>query len=189
MPDGQDEQPSNVTPEEQQLYEELVARGIVLLYDSKTKKIRSGILEMMKADPNDPAGCLGEAAGSIMSRVEEVAAEGNVPADRDMLMQAGAEIFEQVAEAATEEGVYDFDKDDAAFQKAYLIAVDTTRQNAVAGGRLTDEQAQADFGEIAQADQDGRLDELMKSLGGEGVPQQAPQEQAPPPPRGLMGGR
>ena len=187
-PEAEDEQASNVTPEEQQLYSELVARGIILLYDAKTKKVRPGIMEMLKADPNDPATCLGEAAGTIMSRVEEAAADGGVPADRDMLMQADAEIFEAVAEAATAAGVHDFEQDDEAFNKAWLIAVDTTRQNATSAGRLNPEQEQADFDELAAADRDGRLDEIMRSLGGEGG-QQPPQEQAPAPQRGLMGGR
>ena len=186
-----DEQASNVTPEEQALYEGLVARGIVLLYDSKTKRIRTGILEMLKADPEDPAGCLGEAAGTIMSRVEEAAADGGVPADRDMLMQAGAEIFEQVAEAATAEGVHDFEQDDAAFNKGWLLAVDATRRNAEEAGRLDPEQEQMDFDELAAADKEGRLSEIMGQLGEGGG--QAPQQEepAPPPagPRGLMGGR
>lgn len=182
----EEEQAANVTPEEQALYEELVARGTMLLYDGKTKKIRAGVLEMMQADPEDPAACLGEAAGTIMSRVEEVAAEGGVPADRDMLMQAGAEIFEQVAEAATAAGVHDFEQDDEAFQRAYLIAVDTTRTNAQTAGRIDAQQEQADFAEVAQADKDGRLDEIMRSLGGQAGQDQAPPEEPPARP-GLRG--
>lgn len=178
-----------VTPEEQQTYDEVVARGTMLLFDGKSKKIRSGILEMLKADPEDPATCLGEAAGTILSRVDEALAEGGVAADDDLKMQAAAEIFEQVAEATTAAGIYDFEQDDDAFNKAWLIAIDTARQNAQAAGRADPEQDRMNFDEIAAADQDGRLDALMGQLGGAQPSDAPPEPPAPPASRGLMGGR
>lgn len=159
-------------PESQAMYEEWVARGILLIFDAK-QGLRPGIRQMLESGGDDPATALGQAAGLVIARVDEAAANDGVEVDGDLRDQASAEIFEVLADAATQAGIYDFENDDAAFQKAFLIAADTWRQQAQESGRIDPEKAKMDLEELGAADRDGRLDQIMQGLGEEEQP--APQ--------------
>lgn len=162
------------SPEEQAMYEEFVARGIMLALDPE-QGLRPGIREMLESGGDDPATALGQAAGLVIARVEEAAAKDGVEVDGDLREAAAAEIFEVMAEAATQAGIHDFAGDDAAFEKAFLIAADTMRVQAQEGGRLDPEKAKMDMEELAAADREGRLDQIMQGLSAE---EQAPVEGA-----------
>jgi hypothetical protein len=154
------------SPEEQAQYEEIVARGLMLIFDAE-EGIRPGIRQMLDAGGDDPGTALGQAAGLVIARVEDAAAKDGVEIPDDMREAAAAEIFENLADAASEAGIHDFRQDDAAFQKAFLIAADTMRLQAQESGRLDPEKAKMDMEELAGADREGRLDQIMQGLGGE----------------------
>ena len=154
------------SPEEQAMYEEIVARGILLIFDAD-QGLRPGIRQMLESGGDDPATALGQAAGLVIARVEDAAAEDGVEVEDDIREKAAGEIFEVLAEAATQAGIHDFVQDDAAFQKAFLIAADTMRVQAQESGRLDPEKAKMDMEELAAADREGRLDAIMQSLGEE----------------------
>jgi hypothetical protein len=167
------------SPEEQQMVEEIVSRGVMLIFDEK-EGIRPGIRQMLEAGGDDPATALGEAAGMVIARVEDAAAEDGVEVPDDVRMEAASQIFENLADAATQAGIHDFGQDDEAFQKAYLLAADSMRLHAQESGRLDPEKAKMDMEELGAADREGRLDQIMQGLGG--------QEQAAPAPQAPAGG-
>ena len=148
------------SPEEQQAYDEYVSRGILLLFDEGTQELRPGVVQMMQ-DEDDPAAGLGEAVGNIVSRIDDEAQKAGVEFDPAVREAAATNIFEVAAQAATNAGIHDFENDDEAFQRAYLIGVDTVRQADTAAGRVTPEKAQADMQALAQADQAGQLQAML----------------------------
>ena len=162
------EQESNVSPEEQQAYEEIVARGLELIFegdDESSAKVRPDVLKALKDE--NPREALGEVAGSIVFRVVQAGREAGVEIDDDMAEQAGAEIFEVLAEIATKRGIYDFQGDNKEFQAAWLLAVDKYRLLMQDDGGLDPDAQQGNMNELAAADQDGRLSQIMGQLGGE----------------------
>lgn len=148
------------SPEEQQAYDEYVSRGIMLLFDEQTQQLRPAVAQMMQ-DEDDPAAGLGEAVGNIVSRIDDQAQQEGIEIAPDVREAAATNIFEVAAQAATNAGIHDFEADDEAFQRAYLIGVDTVRQADVATGRTSPEKAQADMQALAQADQAGQLQTML----------------------------
>lgn len=156
QPQGQQQ----ASPEEQQLHDELVARGVMLLLDEKTNDFRPGVREAI-ADADDPAAGLGEAVGTVVGRIDDQAAKDGIQIPPDVREAAGVAIFELAAAVASRKGIHDFENDDEAFQRAFLIGVDTVRQQDVAAGRMDPEKAKADFAAMAQADQAGQLGAML----------------------------
>lgn len=148
------------TPEEQAAYDEYVSRGIMLLFDEGTQELRPGVVQMMQNE-DDPAAGLGEAVGTIVSRIDDEAQKAGVEFDPAVRESAATNIFEVAAQAATNAGIHDFENDDEAFQRAYLVGVDTVRQADTAAGRVTPEKAQADMQALSQADQAGQLQAML----------------------------
>lgn len=148
------------SPEDQQAYDEYVSRGILLLFDEQTQQLRPAVAQMMQ-DEDDPAAGLGEAVGNIVSRIDDEAQKAGVEFDPAVREAAATNIFEVAAQAATNAGIHDFENDDEAFQRAYLIGVDTVRQADTAAGRVDQGKAQADLQALAQADQAGQLQGML----------------------------
>ena len=167
VPEGTVPGDAIATPEEQAIYDGLVARAFEVIFvgdDADTANLRPEIIEALS--DGDPAEDLGEVAGTVFARVMQAAREDDVEMDEDLEIAAGAEVFVVLAQAMTYAGLYDFEQDDEAFNAAWLIAADQYRRIGVATGAVDMEKEQAAFQDVVAADQDGRLDAMMAQLGG-----------------------
>lgn len=151
------------SPEEQQLYDEIVSKAYTLIFDEKAGKVREPVLEHLKGD--DPIEALAQTAAQVFGRVMQAAAEDGVQIPGDVKEAAGAEVFETMAEIASEAGIYDFMGDDKAFQAAFLRAADGLSNIERQNGSIDIEATKGEFAEMAAMDKDGRLDAILASLG------------------------
>jgi hypothetical protein len=151
------------SPEEQQMYDDFVTRAKMLIFDQETEEVRPAVVKMLEGD-DDPKAALGQTAASIAFRVLQEAEKGGVQIPEDVMMEAGQEIFSDVAQVASAVTGVDFMADDQAYEGAFYIAVDELRQMLTSAGMVDVEQEKAAFQEMAAADADGRLSEMMGGL-------------------------
>lgn len=152
------------TPEEQALYDDIVGRAYLLIFDEKGGTVRKSVLDSLSGE--EPKEALASTAASIFARVLQAAAQGGVEVPGEVKEAAGAEVFETLAEVASKAGVYDFMGDDQAFEAAFLLAADTLRQIETESGTLDPEAAKADFAGMVEADKSGELAAAMQAAGG-----------------------
>ncbi len=172
-PPANDQQGEPATPEEQAMYDEVVSRSYLLMFDEKTRKPRASVVKMLKS--GDPKQALGEAAANIFFRVEQAAAKAGQPIPDSVKEGAGADVFSKMAELATKVGETDFMADDDAFAGAWYVAVNTLQNLEKQGGMEDPEKTSADFDQLIQADQSGQLAAMMGTAPAAPPPAMPPQ--------------
>ena len=162
--------PNAASPEEQQQYDQIVSNAMTLIY---SREATPAILAMLQGD-GDPVEGLARAASTIMMRVIQSGAQAGVPLSGDVVMHAGTEVFEDLAELSKEAGIEDFSQDQEAFEKAYFLALDYARKGLQDAGMLDPATADADLQKLQRMDADGQLEPMMMGLAGQdaGGPQQ-----------------
>ena len=154
------------SPEEQDLYNRLVERAEDLLFegDGANAKFRKGIIEALKEE--NPQEALGQTAATVFHRVIQAAADAGQKVPGDVKEAAGEEVYSVMAEAASNLGIHNFMEDQQAFDAGWLIAADHLRVLEQESGTLDQDEAAAEFQQLAEMDQDGRLEQIMAGLGG-----------------------
>lgn len=181
----------NVSPEEQQQYEEFVLSAMALIYDAapdspdqaqgaapkgKNAVVRPGILKLLDDDPSDLRGILGNdelkqfsplvaiAATAVIITVEiQKLAGDEKPAD-DIVMHGSAAIIEELAEIWMRRNKQEMSQDD--IHKALSMAADIYREVGADAG-LVDENALKDqFADLVKADKSGNLESVSPELAG-----------------------
>ncbi len=147
------------SPEEQEMYDEIVARAYLLIFDEKSRKPRDSVVKMLSE--GEPKAALGQAAATIFFRVEEAAAKAGIKVPGEVKEAAGAEVFSTMAELATKVGTTDFMTDEDAFAGAFYIAANELQNMESSAGMLDEQETSAEFDEIIAADQDGRLAQIV----------------------------
>lgn len=176
MPEASGDGEAMATPEQQQVYERFVAKALLVIYD---QAMMPKILDMISVA--DPKKGLATATAMVVGRVLAAAQKAGQEVDGDILLHAGTEIFEDLANLATVAGIYDFNGDQDALEGAFFLALDEFRtQNA---GAIDPEPFKRDLSEMEARDKDGELaNDFMALEGGsegEGEEPEArpPQEQ------------
>jgi hypothetical protein len=141
-----------------------VSRSYLLIFDEKAGKVRPEILDSLQE--GDPKEALANTAATVFSRVMQAAQKGGVQIPGEVKEAAGGEVFSTLAEIATKVGTADFVNDQQLFDAAFMLAADTLRQMETDAGTLDPEAAKADFAQMAEMDKDGRLQQILSSLGG-----------------------
>lgn len=161
---------ANVTPEEQQQYDQFVANGMQLLYN---KKAMPQLLQMIAGD-GDPVEGLANALVMVVTRLEDSAGEQGTQLSPDVMMHGGTELLEQMADLAEKGGVHEFDEKE--MESALYMAMDMYRSTRQQQGKLPEDQLKADMQQLVQADQAGELDQIIpgidqyaKKMPGQGV--------------------
>lgn len=161
---------SNVSPEEQQIYDQVMDKASQLIYGDG--KVMPEILESLKPaqEPaQDPAGgnpavlALANTATQIIQKLDTSSREQNVTIPDDVLYHAGTEIIELLAEVAEKAGFHDYSEDE--LNGALVQTVDNYRPIAEEMGRTDADTLKQQFGEIQQADEQGKLGEMLPGLG------------------------
>ena len=175
-----------VSPEEQEQSDRLVINGLNLIYDSQT---RGRILETLDGN-GDPVDGLAATAVSVWQHLLTSAEQNGFKATGDAMMNAGREIFENLAEYSTRAGLYDFAQDPDALEGAYFRALDDIRVVLQQSGKISPETAQQDMARLQEMDQSGELEKKMLALAEKDQAGQQSQEeqQEEPRGRGLMAG-
>jgi hypothetical protein len=192
------EQESNVSPEEQQIYDSVVGKAADIIYGKG--KVMPQIVDALKpakdapaqdaadpsADTSDPAKgnpavlALANTAVQVVSKIDASAKDAGQHIPDDVLYHAGSEIVAMLAEVAEAAGFHDYS--DQEINGAFIQAVDMYRPIAEASGRTDDKTLKDQFGQILQADSQGQLGQMLPGLdsGGnapQGAPQGMPQQQ------------
>ena len=157
-PTGGDEQP-NVTPEEQQTYDQFVDNAFSAIYDDKSLP---RIIESLAGDGN-PVDGLANTAVSIVVRVLDSAEQAGQAIPPDVVFGAGVEIIENLADLAGKAGVHEFTEQE--IEGATFQAMDLYREMKGRDGGAARPQIVQDFNNIVELDQAGRLDEVAPGLG------------------------
>ncbi|MCO5072132.1 MAG: hypothetical protein M9944_13080 [Rhizobiaceae bacterium] len=168
--------PNAATPEEQQQYDQIVAKAYDLIYDNKTMP---AIVETLKGE-GDPIEGLARTTSSVMLRVIQSGMQANVPINGEVAFHAGTEVFEDLADLSREAGVKDYTQDQDGMEKAYFLALDYSRQAFQDAGILDPAAADADLQALQKMDQDGQLEQMMMGLAERDAGGRQPQS------RGLM---
>jgi hypothetical protein len=159
----------NVTPQEQALYERTVGGALLAIFDGKALQ---GTVEALKGD--DPAQGVAMVTGAAMARVAEAAMRKGQRIPTDVLMHAATEVFENVAEFAAKTGAgAGLMEDPAAQQRALVMAFEEMRAS-LPPGAIDEQEAQADFAEVQQADKSGQAPAFMQQAAGAAPKAQPP---------------
>lgn len=187
----EDEDLSNVSPEEQAAYTDLVVTAKELLYSGG--KVRPEILAMLDEDPSDLKEVLGAsaevweqpspddpnktvwqaqqplfalAATCVVVLLEAVQKTGimeKAPEDAgSIILHAGQEVMEDIAELAQRVGLYDYSE--AELAEAFRKGADLYRDAAAEAGLVNMDEAAGEFEQITNASREGRTDELLPGL-------------------------
>lgn len=154
---------TNATPEEQEQYNMFVSQAYNLIYDDA---MMPQIIEMLKGE-GDPIEGLARAASMIISRVRASAIEAGMELSGDVLLHAGTEVLEDLAELSKEAEVKDYTQDPDALEGAYFRALDIFRMELQENGELDPQANQADLELLAQMDEAGELETVFSNLANE----------------------
>jgi len=159
----------SVSPEEQKQYDQFVKNGMNLIYDEGGL---GKIVESLKGGEN-PIGGLANTLVSVVSRLEDSAEQNKQQISGDVLYHGGVELMEQLAEMAEAAKIHEFSEED--LESALYLALDQYRAMRQEQGKLPEERLKADFQTMLQAENEGRLDEILPGI--EEYAQKAPQGQ------------
>ncbi|MFN8828843.1 MAG: hypothetical protein ACK50Q_01150 [Labrys sp. (in: a-proteobacteria)] len=167
-----DQAEGTASPEEQADYERLVTNAMKVVYGDG--EVNPQILDTLQAG-DDPIAALGEATATVVMSLIRSARKAGKELSADVLFHAGTEIFEDLANLATEAGIHDFNNDPDALEGAFFIALDRVRLMQEQDGSLDKPAAESDLQALQQEDQSGALrDRLMAMEGDDSAPQEDP---------------
>ena len=178
----QDQTPGvqQASPEEQAELERFVGRAEQLIFSKQAYPAFVGILKQ-----GEPSDALANATVVAVNKVNETAEQADTQLGGDILMAAGKEIVQRLADVATQEGIFDFHKDQDKIDASFFKAVDDFRQMQEAAGKIDKNVAQEDLAMLAELDRQGKLGPLLRAL--DEADQQMMQPEQPKP-MGLSGG-
>lgn len=152
---GAEGEASNVSSEEQKVYDQVVGNALKMISSPKT---RGGILRMLQGDGNPEEG-LATTAATVVKRVLDSARQAGMRVSGDIMFPAGQEIFGALADLQADAGIADLD--DEQTERAMLRGLDLFRDMASADGSLDKAAFERDFAAMMEADKAGRLDEMV----------------------------
>lgn len=164
--DEDGEQP-NVTPEEQAQYDSFVNNGLKVIYGKgenpdEEPGARPDILNRLK-ESSDPLENLANTTVWLVTMLETSAEKGGTQLDDGVIMHGGKAILEELAEVSEAAGIHDYSEKE--MEGAWYKGLDLYRETATQDGRVDPDQLKQQFGEIEEADKQGRMGDLLPQLG------------------------
>jgi hypothetical protein len=170
-----DDEGGNVSPEEQEAYEDFVLAGMELLFAGG--KAKPEIVKLLDDDPSDIRAALGDviddetwaqkgpiaalAAASVIV-VSQVIEQMGSPPEASIVFHGGKELLEQIAELGEKAGIRDYSE--AELGEAFRMGADLYREVAKDRGWIDEEEAKAEFEGLKTAEKEGRLGEILPEL-------------------------
>lgn len=154
----------NVSPEEQAQYERFVDAGQQIIYGEALPQIEQRL--QATQDQGDgvggPVDDLANVIVMVVQKVKETATSAGEDLSPDVIHHGGIMLLEDLAEYAEAKGIHSFTEQD--LEAAYLRALDLYRETERQEGRLSDEQLNAEFGQIVEANEAGQLEALLPGI-------------------------
>lgn len=170
-PDESDEdgEMPNVTPEEQAQYEAFVNNGLEVIYgkgegESGEPGAREDILNRLR-ESSDPIENLANTTVWLVTMLETSAESGGVQLDDAVVMHGGKAMLEELAEVAEAANIHDYSEKE--MEGAWYRGLDLYRETATEQGRIDPDMLKQQFGEIEEADRQGRMGDVLPQLGSE----------------------
>jgi len=157
-PNDLDDEPQNVTPEEQEQYNRFVTNGMLLMYE---KERLPTLLKTIAGDGNPVEG-IANALVSIVSRLDDSADKAGAQVSGDIKYQGGVELMEQLVELAENAGIHTFS--DKEMEDATLLALDTYRASKQQAGALPVDELSQDFEALLAAEESGELEQVLPGV-------------------------
>ncbi|MCA0276238.1 MAG: hypothetical protein LCH86_09550 [Proteobacteria bacterium] len=148
------------SPEEQQQYDHFIGKAYELTYN---REMLPKVLDLLQGE-GDPKEGLARAAALVIGRVSAAAQQAGEKLTGDVLLHAGTEVFEDLANLSTEAGIHDFGEDRDGLEGAYFRALDLYREMMQQSGQLDEAAAAQDLDRLMKADQDGQLEAMFRRL-------------------------
>tara|TARA_R110000868_G_scaffold34552_10_gene124791 strand:+ start:4655 stop:5302 length:648 start_codon:yes stop_codon:yes gene_type:complete len=187
-----DEQAANVTPEEQAAYDKFVGNAMEIMYpQGQQAQVAQTIVAQLSGEQSDeaakmfaeaqpplgntPIDNLAATTTMIVVTLEDSAAQSGADIPDEVVMHAGQEILEQLADIAEAANIHDFQEEE--LEGAFYRATDLYR---ISSSRVDPESLSQEFGQVQQADQQGTLGQLLPGIEQrmqQGQPEQGEQEQ------------
>lgn len=178
-------QPQQASPEEQLQYEKFVAKAWDLVYD---KAMLPKVVDMLGGE-GEPMEGLARTTALVVGRVATAAEQAGEKLSGDVVLHAGKEIFEDLADLSATFKVKDYTKDPEALEGAYFRAMDHFRVMMQQAGRLDQGAAQKDMEMIQQMDESGEFEQMLRGLAEQDSAGTRKQEKARSGQSGLTGGQ
>ena len=148
----------NVTPQEQDLYDATVGQAYNVIYDDKAMP---AVLERLAT--GDPVESLATTTVMVMTRVEDSAKKQDIKIPGNVLLHAGMEVMGDLAGLAADAKIHTFDK--AEKEAALYQALDQYRTMREGRGELDRQALRQEWGQLMQAEQQGRLEQVLPGAG------------------------
>jgi len=152
---------ANVTPEEQAEYDQFVNNALLVIYDKTTFP---KVLQSLASAPNDPATALAQTAVMVVRRLRDSASQKSVELNPDVMFHGGVEVIEDLANVSDKAGIHTFTAKE--LEGATYAAMDLYRAQDQADGNIDQEKFKQDLAQLKEADDQGRLGELLPGLEG-----------------------
>lgn len=160
----------NVSPEEQAMYDKVMEKAAELIYGGDST-VEPAVLQALNVPPTPETPdsgkpeimALANAAFQIVKKLDDSSREQGQPIPDDVLYHAGTEIIEELGEVARTANMHDYSPEE--LTGAFYQLVDLYRPQAIESGRTTEDQLKGQFGEIQQANDQGRLEEAVPGVG------------------------
>lgn len=182
-PSSADEDETNVTPEEQEQYNQFVTNGMQLMYSEQSMP---QLIQTIKSG-GTPVEGIANALATLVMRLEDSSGQQGAEISGDAKFHGASEILGQMAELAEQAGVPEFSEED--IESALYLALDIYRTTRQKQGKLPEGDIAQDMQTLMQAEQQGRLDEILPGIQEAASKGGAPQGSGQPPGRqrrGLM---
>jgi hypothetical protein len=174
----EDGQQPNVTPEEQQQYDQFVTNGLHVIYGANAPQdqgeqdqtgqaaptARPDILNRLK-EGADPIEALAHTTAWLVTMLETSAEKNGHQLDDAVVLHGGQAMLQELAEVADAAKIHDYSEKE--MEGAWYKGLDLYRETATKQGRIDPEQLKQQFNEIQQADSQGRMGDVLPQLGGQ----------------------
>jgi|ETNvirnome_2_300_1030623.scaffolds.fasta_scaffold15236_2 hypothetical protein len=150
------EQQPNVTPEEQAEYDQVVNNAYKMLYEDVPL-----LLENIGGH-GDPVTGIATVVANAMSRITDSAVKDGRKFSDGVILNAGVEVLEDLADLAAESGIHDFTPDE--LESATYLAAETYRSLQQESGNIDPNQAVTDMAALQQAEADGNLEQMLPGV-------------------------
>lgn len=148
------------SPEEQAIYDKFIGKCMTLIYS----KMYDQVTQMLQG--KDPVDALAQTAAMVIFRVIELAVKSGQALTMDVMLHAGQEVFEDLADLSTKLGVHDFQADQKSTEAALYRTMDYVRVHMQESGLINQDKMKQLLGALQQMDQDGQLGTGLKKLSG-----------------------
>lgn len=173
-----DGEQANVTPEEQQAYDEFVRNGLEVIYpQGEQAAVAAPVLENLQGglgpdelgvfegveppiNPQAPTDVLAATSVLIVLSLDASAGAADHAIDDDVVMHGGIALLEELAEVMEAAGIHDFSEEE--LENATYRAFDLFR---LSSPRVDQDALKQQFGQIVEADRSGSLDQLLPGIG------------------------